>query len=66
MKDNSFFSGDTDTNACIVGAIAESLYGVPDYYINWAKGKIPKNFIKILDKAYEQKRQSFAYKNDCS
>ena len=47
--------GDTDTNAAIVGSMAEALYGVPEYYINVARKKIPPRFSYILDKAYAQK-----------
>lgn len=50
------FGGDTDTNACIVGAMAESLYGIPSYFIHKARRKLPEDFVKILDKAYELKK----------
>lgn len=40
--------GDTDTNACIVGSMAEALYGVPEYLKMAAEEKIPNEFVKIL------------------
>ena len=49
------YGGDTDTNACIVGSIAEALYGINPELINKAKEYIPNNFIEILDKAYKNK-----------
>ena len=50
--------GDTDTNAAVVGAMAESLYGVPQYLVDEARAKIPEEFSKILDKAYESKKKA--------
>ena len=46
------FGGDTDTNACIVGGMAEALYGVPDELVSQAKEKVPEKFVKVLDRAY--------------
>lgn len=48
------YGGDTDTNACIVGSMAEALYGIPKEIINLAKTKLPKEFIKILKNAYKK------------
>lgn len=45
--------GDTDTNACIVGSIAEALYGIPNYLIEKANKFIPDEFKKLLNKYYE-------------
>lgn len=42
--------GDTDTNACIVGSMAEALYGIDNALINQANQKLPKEFIKVLTK----------------
>ena len=42
--------GDTDTNACIVGSMAEALYGIDDKIIEEVNQKIPKDFIKVLSK----------------
>ena len=44
--------GDTDTNACIVGSIAEAIYGVSDELISQVDSKIPNDFVKTLKKVY--------------
>lgn len=44
--------GDTDTIACIVGGMAEALYGVPQYLIKLAKNKLPNEFNKLLEIGY--------------
>lgn len=46
------FGGDTDTNAAIVGGMAEALYGVPQEYIDKAMKKLPSNFKKIIEEFY--------------
>lgn len=43
--------GDTDTNACIVGSMAEALYGIDNELIEHANSKLPKEFVKVLSKA---------------
>ena len=43
--------GDTDTNCCIVGSMAEALYGVSDDLIEQANSKLPNEFVKVLKKA---------------
>ena len=48
------FGGDTDTNACIVGSMAEVMYGLDNNLINLAKEKIPKKFVKLLEKGYKK------------
>lgn len=40
--------GDTDTNACIVGSLAEALYGINDDLKQKAESKLPSEFIKVL------------------
>ena len=47
------YGGDTDTNACIVGGMAEAFYGVKDEYIEVVDKKIPEEFKKVLKKAYK-------------
>ena len=42
--------GDTDTNACIVGSMAEAMYGIDDTLIRQANQKIPEEFVKVLSK----------------
>lgn len=46
--------GDTDTIACIVGGMAEALYGVPQYLIEIAKAKLPSRFNELLENGYKK------------
>ena len=48
------YGGDTDTNACIVGSMAEAMYGVDDGLIEAAKEKLPNNFVYVLNKGYQK------------
>lgn len=50
------FGGNTGTNACIVGSMAESLYGIPDKLIYEAKEKLPLEFTSKLDEGYKRVR----------
>lgn len=45
--------GDTDTNACIVGSVAEALYGMNKKQEELAIKNLPDNFVKILNKVYK-------------
>jgi len=45
-----YLGGDTDTNACIVGALAEAAYGVSSELIEETNKKLPDEFVKILSK----------------
>ena len=47
------YGGDTDTNACIVGGMAEAMYGLNGQYVKEVDKKIPEEFKKILKKAYK-------------
>ena len=47
------YGGDTDTNACIVGGMAEAFYGVDQSLVDKAKEKVPERFVKVLEKAYK-------------
>lgn len=49
------YGGDTDTNACIVGSIAEAMYGIDKTLIDEAKEKIPSSFVKKIQFAYNIK-----------
>ena len=51
------YGGDTDTNACIVGSMAEAMFGIDNDLINKAKHKIPTEFSLILDRAYKSKQR---------
>lgn len=48
------FGGDTDTNACIVGSMAEAMFGIDENLKKQALSKIPKKFIDILNKVYNK------------
>lgn len=48
------YGGDTDTNACIVGSMAEALFGINNTLIEQAKQKIPQNFVKKLELGYSR------------
>ena len=48
------YGGDTDTNACIVGSMAEAIYGIDFELIEKARKKLPNSFIQILDEAYKK------------
>lgn len=45
--------GDTDTNACIVGSMAEALYGIDDELISQVDSKLPNEFVRTLKKIYK-------------
>lgn len=46
--------GDTDTIACIVGGMAEALYGIPKSLINNVKIKLPNEFNQLLELTYKR------------
>ena len=46
--------GDTDTIACIVGGMAEALYGIPQHLIELGKSKLPSSFNELLEEGYEK------------
>lgn len=48
------YGGDTDTNACIVGSMAEAMYGIDNNLIIKVKEKLPSEFIGLLDKGYSK------------
>lgn len=47
------FGGDTDTNACIVGSMAEAMFGIDDKLKNKALAKLPTEFKKIIKDFYK-------------
>lgn len=56
IKNVLSYGGDTDTNACIVGSMAEAMYGINPDLIEKAKKKIPKEFTQVLERAYQNKK----------
>lgn len=55
------FGGDTDTNACIVGSIAEALYGIDKTLIEQAKEKIPEEFTDKLEQGYSLIKKDYQF-----
>lgn len=45
--------GDTDTNACIVGSVAEAIYGMTLEQKIMAEKDLPNKYVKILRKGYK-------------
>jgi len=45
--------GDTDTNACIVGSVAEAIYGMNETQKQMALQDLPSDFVKQLNKVYK-------------
>ena len=48
------FGGDTDTNACIVGSMAEAMYGISEDLKQKALKKLPTEFLDVLDNYYSR------------
>jgi len=48
------FGGDTDTNACIVGSMAEAYYGIDEDLKNKAKAKLPDSLKQIVEQFYNK------------
>ncbi len=44
------FGGDTDTNACIVGGMAEAMFGIDKKLKEEALKKLPDEFINVLNR----------------
>ena len=51
IRKTLLMGGDTDTNCAIVGSMAEAMYGIDNKLIEKVHDKIPKNFVKILNRA---------------
>lgn len=45
--------GDTDTNACIAGSIAEAYYGLPEGWTEKCKSYLPKDLLSVLERFEE-------------
>lgn len=63
-KSNSFedairktllMGGDTDTNCCIVGSVAEALYGMSQSQANESLMELPNSYVKLLKRTYKVK-----------
>lgn len=53
IRKTLLLGGDTDTNACIVGSVAEAIYGMNKQEEEDAIKGLPNDFIKILKKVYK-------------
>lgn len=53
IRKSLLMGGDTDTNACIVGSVAEALYGMSGEEKNEAFSNLPNEHIKILRRVYK-------------
>ena len=53
IRKTLFMGGDTDTNCCIVGSVAESLYGMNGKQKEDAISGLPNEYVKILRKVYK-------------
>lgn len=53
IKQTLLMGGDTDTNSCIVGSVAEALYGLNETQKELALKNLPDDFVKILKKIYK-------------
>lgn len=48
------FGGDTDTNACIVGSMAEAMFGIDNELKNKVLAKLPADFKKVIKDFYNR------------
>ena len=53
IRKTLLMGGDTDTNCCIVGSIAESIYGMNDNEKEDAISNLPNQYVKVLTKVYK-------------
>lgn len=53
IRKTLLMGGDTDTNACIVGSVAEALYGMSEEEKNDAFSYLPNEHVKILRRVYK-------------
>ena len=53
IRKTLLMGGDTDTNACIVGSVAESLYGMNEEQKKLSMLNLPNDFIKVLKRVYK-------------
>ena len=50
--------GDTDTKACITGALAEAFYDIPEKLIDKAFSYLPDDMLDIVTQYYDRIGQS--------
>ena len=44
--------GDCDTLTCIAGAMAESIYEIPNWMKDECRRRLPDDMLKVLDEVY--------------
>lgn len=54
IRKSLLMGGDTDTNCAITGSVAESLYGMTESEKSDAIANLPKGFVKVLKKSYDE------------
>ena len=53
IRKTLLMGGDTDTNCCIVGSVAESLYGMSEVQKKGAISGLPNEYQKVLKRVYK-------------
>lgn len=53
IRQTLLMGGDTDTNACIVGSVAEAIYGMTEEQKTLALQDLPNEYTKILRRVYK-------------
>lgn len=53
IRKTLLMGGDTDTNCCIVGSVAESLYGMSEVQKKDAISELPNEYQKVLKRVYK-------------
>jgi ADP-ribosyl-[dinitrogen reductase] hydrolase len=48
--------GDADTLACITGAVAEALHGLPDDVVKWARAHLTDDLRRVVARFEESQR----------
>ncbi len=54
IRKTLLMGGDTDTNCCIVGSVAEALYGIDNIQREEVIKKLPNEYVKTFKKAYNR------------
>lgn len=52
LRNALFIGGDSDTLACMAGAIAEARFGIPDNYVQFARARLPAAMLTTLERLY--------------
>jgi hypothetical protein len=52
LRNALYIGGDSDTIACMAGAVAEARFGIPTGYQTFLAEKIPGEMLKVLNRLY--------------